>query len=170
MWAMPHRTAGLVLLCSSLAALTACHVHPPVESRVKSVEARIDGITCPTCVPPLTNSLKRQWAQSAVDVNDDKDTATIQFAGNEDFSAPQFRAAVERVRMRVIRVRLQACGTVETANGNKVLTAGSNRFVLRSDGELPPDEPICADGTLDSERDPATFHISAFTRQGTEQQ
>ena len=171
---MLHRSiVRAVLMCSAVGLNAACAGRAPEsrapESRVRSVEARIDGITCPTCVPPLTKSLKKQWAQSAVDVNDDRDTASIQFAGNESFSAPQFRAAVERVNMRVLKVRMQACGTVDSADGKKWLTAGSNRFVLRSDGDLPPNEAICADGTLDSESDPATFHISAFTKQGTEQ-
>jgi hypothetical protein len=166
MLTMPHvRTLCAALILTTLALAAACSRRAP-ESRVRSVEARIDGITCPTCVPPLTKSLKRQYAKSAVDVNDDKDTASIQFAENENFSAPEFRAAVERVRMHVVKVRLQACGTVETSNGNKFLTAGSNRFLLRSDRDLPPNEPICADGTLDSESDPATFHVSAFSVQG----
>jgi hypothetical protein len=166
MAAMPHaRTAGTLLILFLLAPAAACQRHAP-ESRVKSVEARIDGITCPTCVPPLTASLKRHYKESAVDVSDEKDTATIQFAENEAFSPAEFRAAVERVRMHVIRVRMQACGTVQTADGKKWLTAGSNRFLLQSDGDLPPDEPVCADGTLDSQGDPATFHVSAFRVQG----
>ena len=106
--------------------------HAP-ESRVKSIEARIDGLTCPTCVPPLRASLKRQYGKSAIDVDDDKDTATIRFAEKEHFSATDFRAAVERVRMRVVTVRMQACGTVETSDGNKWLTAGGSRFLVRSD-------------------------------------
>src|SRR4029079_4594258 len=122
MTAMPQaRTAAPLLVLSLLAPAAACHRHAP-ESRVKSVEARIDGITCPTCVPPLTASLTRPYQQSAVEVSDEKDTATIQFADNENFSPAEFRAAVERVRMHVIRVRMQACGTVQTADGKTGLT------------------------------------------------
>ena len=166
MTVMPQaRTAGALLVFFLTAA--GCHRYEPApESRVKSVEARIDGITCPTCVPPLTASLKNHYKQSAVDVSDEKDTATIQFAENESFSPAEFRAAVERVRMHVIKVRMQACGTVQTTDGKKWLTAGSNRFLLQSDGDLPPDEPVCADGTLDSQGDPATFRVSAFKLQG----
>src|SRR6187399_2703415 len=104
--------ATAVLILSVLAWAAGCSRHAP-ESRVKSIEARIDGITCPTCVPPLTASLKRQYQESAIEVSDDKDTATIQFAEKEHFSADDFRAAVERVRMHVLKVRMQACGTVE---------------------------------------------------------
>jgi len=166
MTAMPQaRTAGALLAFFLTAA--GCHRYEPApESRVKSVEARIDGITCPTCVPPLTASLKNHYQQSAVEVSDEKDTATIQFAENESFSPAEFRAAVERVRMHVIKVRMQACGTVQTVEGKKWLTAGSTRFLLQSDGDLPPDQPVCADGTLDSQGDPATFRVSAFKRQG----
>lgn len=162
---MPHAPSAGAAVILSLLALGACSHRAP-ESRVKSVEARIDGITCPTCVPPLRASLMRQYKESAIDVDDDKDTATIQFADKEHFSAADFRAAVERVRMHVIRVRMQACGTVDSSNGSSFLTAGTSRFLLRSDRDLPPKAAICADGTLDSESDPATFHVSAFSVQG----
>jgi hypothetical protein len=160
------RTACAGLALSVLIVGAACSRRAP-ESRVTSVEARIDGITCATCVPPLTASLRRQYEKSAIDVDDDKDTATIQFAENESFSAPEFRAAVERVlRMRVVTLRVQACGTVEASKGDKWLTAGSNRFLVRSDRELPLNQPLCVDGTLDSDSDPATFQVSAFSVQG----
>lgn len=153
-----------VVLSMLVAGGAACNRHAP-ESRITSVEARIDGITCPTCVPPLKASLKQQYDKSAIEVDDDKDTATIKFAENENFSAPEFRAAVERVRMRVVTVRVQACGTVETSNGQRWLTAGTNRFVVRSDRDLPLNQPLCVDGTLDG-ADPATFQISSFSVQG----
>jgi hypothetical protein len=160
-----RRAAGAALTLSVLViGEAACHRRAP-ESRVKSVEARIDGITCATCVPPLTKSLRRQYDKSAIEVDDDKDTATIHFAANENFSAADFRAAVERVRMRVVAVRLQACGTVDAAGGSRWLTAGSNRFLVRSDRDLPVNEPLCADGTLDSGSDPAIFRVSAFSVQ-----
>ena len=149
----------------ALAALllaAACSQRRP-ESRVRAVEARIDGLTCPTCVPPLMKSLKRQYAASAVDVDDDKDMATVKFADTETFSAADFRAAVERVRMHVVSVRLQACGTVDEANGAKYLTAGANRFLVRGDGDVPVRKAICADGTLDTRSDPATFQVSSFS-------
>ena len=162
----PHaRTAGAaVLILSLLVPVAACHRRAPEVAR-QSIEARIDGITCPTCVPPLTASLKRH-AESAIDVSDDKDTATIRFAEKENFSAADFRAAVERVRMHVLKVRMQACGTVETSDGNTWLTAGSSRFLLRSDGKLPPDQPICADGTLDTRAIPRPSTYPAFSVQG----
>jgi hypothetical protein len=146
-----------------LVAISAACARRPPESRVKSIEARIDGITCPTCVPPLKASLKRQYNASVIEVDDTRNTATIRFAKNENFSDQDFRAAVERVRMRVVTLRLQACGRVETADGGTWMIAGSNRFLVASDRELPANQPICADGTLDSQRDPATFRISSFT-------
>jgi len=166
---MPHvraLCAGVILPLLMCGAACSRREAPP-ESRVKSVEARIDGITCPTCVPPLEASLRRQYGKSAIQVDDDKDTATVRFADNENFSAPEFRAAVERVlRMRIVTLRVQACGTVESSKGEKWLAAGSNRFVVRSDRELPLNEPLCVDGTLDSASDPAIFTVSAFSVQG----
>lgn len=163
---MSHRrtVCASVALSMLVLAQTACSRYAP-ESRVKSVEARIEGITCPTCVPPLKASLKRQYDKSAIDVDDDKDTATIHFDATETFSASDFRAAVARVRMRVVAIRLQACGTVDASGGSRWLTAGSSRFLVRSDRDLPLNEPLCADGTLDSDSDPAIFRVSAFSVQ-----
>ena len=154
------------LILSVLAGTAGCSRHAP-ESRITSIEARIDGITCPTCVPPLTASLTREYPKSTIEVDDDKDTATIRFAKDDAFSVPEFRAAVERVlRMSVVTLRVQACGTVEASKGNQWLTAGSNRFLVRGDRELPLNEPLCVDGTLDSRSDPPTFQVSAFSTQG----
>jgi hypothetical protein len=157
--------SGALLIVSVLAFGAGCSRHVP-ESRVTSVEARIDGITCPTCVPPLTASLRREYPKSAVQVDDDKDTAAIRFAKDDNFSVPEFRAAVARVlRMRVVTLRVQACGTVEASNGDKWLTAGSNRFLVRGDRDLPLNAPLCVDGTLDSRSDPPAFEVSAFSVQ-----
>jgi len=140
--------------------LNACDRAP--ESRVTAIEARIDGITCPTCVPPLMASLKRQYAASTVEVDESKNTATVRFTPTDRFTPSQFRAAVERVRMRVVTFRMEACGTVEAADGETWLAVGSDRFLLRSDRELPLRKPICAEGTLDTRSDPATFQVRSF--------
>ena len=65
------RTASAGALVSLLVFGAACSRRVP-ESRITSVEARIDGITCPTCVPPLEASLRRQYHKSAIEVDDDK--------------------------------------------------------------------------------------------------
>src|SRR5262245_66648364 len=100
----------------------ACNRRAP-ESRIKSVVARIDGITCPTCVPPLKASLTRAYEKSAIDVDDDKDTAAIQFAEHDHFSIAEFRAAVERARMRVGARGVQACGDVARPVGGVGMSA-----------------------------------------------
>lgn len=159
---MRQRTMLLVL--ALLATGTAAGCHRAAESRIKSLDAKIDGLTCPTCVPPLQKSLQAQYGRSAIHVDDDKDSAQITFDDKEQFTPAAFEAAVARVRMHVVTLRLQACGTVSTSDGKKWLTAGENRFLIRSDREVP-DQPICADGTLDTHSDPATYQLSAFTLQ-----
>ena len=160
--ARPSQTLLVTAVAVAALAATGCHRAP--ESRVKAVEAKIDGLTCPTCVPPLHRSLTAQYAHAAIDVDDDKDSAKITFDPQEGFTPAAFNAAVERVRMHVVTLRLQACGTVEKSAGKQWLTSGSNRFVIRSDRDVP-DQPICADGMLDTRGDPATYQISAFTLQ-----
>jgi hypothetical protein len=160
------KAAAIAVFLGGTMLLTAACRRTPPPSGVTAVEARIDGITCPTCVPPLQASLKRQYQTSAINVDDEKDTATVQFAKGEDFSAAAFQDAVERVRMRVVTLRVQACGLVEDAGGAKWMAAGQNRFRLRSDQEIPVGKTICADGSLDTTRTPATFQVSAFKENG----
>ncbi len=120
---MPAPTVCATAILSMVMFGAACS-RPAPESRIKSVEARIDGLTCPTCVPPLTASLKQQYGKSAIEVDDDKDTATIHFAENDNFSAADFRAAVARVRMRVLTLRVQACGNGRDGGRRQVADGG----------------------------------------------
>jgi hypothetical protein len=96
-------------------------------------------------------------------VDDEKDTASVRFAKGEAFSPAAFQDAVEQVRMRVVSLRVQACGVVEQDNGEKWMQAGTNRFRLQGDAALPVGRNICADGTLDTRAAPSTFEVSAFT-------
>jgi len=147
-------------LAAAIVVSSACG-RPP-QSRVTAIEARIDGITCPTCVPPLEASLRRQYAASTVEVDESKETATVRFTPKDRFTPADFRAAVERVRMRVVTFRMEACGTVEAADGGMWLAVGSDRFLVRSDRDLPLNKPICAEGTLDTRGNPATFQVRSF--------
>jgi len=150
---------GIGMVAAAL-AWTACSRAP--ESQITAVEARIDGITCPTCVPPLQNTLKRAYAQSTVDVDEATNTATVHFAAGDHFSASKFRAAVERVRMRVVTFHMEACGTVTMADGAAWMSVPGDRLAVRSDRNLPLGKSICATGALDTRTNPATFQIASF--------
>ena len=151
-----------ICLGLAVAAVASSGCSRAPQSRVTAIEARIDGITCPTCVPPLKASLKRQYAASTVEVDDTKNTATVRFTSNDRFTPAEFRAAVERVRMRVVTFSMEACGTVEAAVGGMWLAVGSDRFLVRSDRDLPLNKPICAEGTLDTRGDLSTFQVRSF--------
>jgi hypothetical protein len=146
--------------------LVACGTSAQEESRVKTVEARIDGLICPTCVAPLTASLRRHFDKAlAVDVDDEHDTATVRFDAGQEFSAAAFHEAATQVRMAVREFRIQACRRIE-ANGNeRWLVAGRNRFLVHSDRDMPVDVPLCLDGSFDSRQDPATLEVSTFELQ-----
>jgi hypothetical protein len=154
--------AGLAALVLPLAG---CSAAAQEESRVKSVEARIDGLTCPTCVPPLTNSLHQRFDKAKIEVDDEKDTATVRFDEQQAFSESEFRQAATDVRMRVVGLRIQACGRIEASGNERWLKAGSNRFLVHSEREMPVDKPLCLDGRIDSGQEPAKLEVSAFELQ-----
>lgn len=146
--------------------VTGCMTRTREESRVRAVEAKIDGITCPTCVPPLTASLRRQFDKAvAVDVDDRRDTATVRLDPQQEFSAEGFRQAVERVRMRVMELRLDACGHLEATGNQRWLTAGSSRFLVQGDSQLPLNQPLCIKGRLDASHEPFTLEVATFELQ-----
>jgi copper chaperone CopZ len=159
------RTRLLWVLAAMVLPLASCSAAAQEESRVKSVEARIDGLTCPTCVPPLTNSLHRHFDKAKIEVDDEKDTATVQFDEKQAFSDDVFRQAATDVRMNVVYYRIQACGRIEASGSERWLKAGTNRFLVKSDQELPVDKPLCIDGRLDPSKQPAMFEVSAFELQ-----
>ena len=162
----PARASWLLAGLAALALpLEGCRAAAQEESRVKSVEARIDGLTCPTCVPPLTNSLHQRFDKAVIEVDDEKDTATVRFDEQQAFSEAVFRQAATDVRMRVVGFRIQACGRIEASGNERWLKAGSNRFLVHSERELPVDTPLCLDGRLDGAQDPPMLEVSAFELQ-----
>jgi copper chaperone CopZ len=135
-------------------------------SGVRTVEAKIDGITCPTCIPPLTKALRRQFsAATAVDVSDETKTATVTWDKKQEFSPAAFNEAVGHAKMRVLGYRIEACGRVEASGSERWLTAGSNRFLVRGAADLPLNQPICVNGSLDASHDPATLDVASVKPQ-----
>lgn len=157
-WAAP-----LLACCVLVLSTTACGGD---ASGVRLVEAKIDGITCDKCVPPLTKSLQKHFKRANVVVDDASDTATLRLPGGQAFSAAEFGQAVTDVRMRVLTVRLEACGRAETQGTQRILDAGGSRFVLRGDQTVPLNQPVCVDGHLDASQTPAVLDISAVSGAG----
>jgi hypothetical protein len=150
----------------SLAVAIGCQSRVQEQSGVKLVEAKIDGLTCETCVPPLTASLRSHFDKADVKVDDEQDTATVKFDTAQDFSETAFRDAATQVRMRVVSYRLQACGRIEAKDSERWLVAGSNRFLVRSSQDIPVGQPLCLDGTLTTGSGPSTLEVATFERQG----
>ena len=146
--------------------LVACGASAKEESRVRTVEASVDGLTCPTCAPLLTASLWRHFDQAvAVDVDDERGTVTVEFDAGQDFSEAAFREAAGQVRMRVMGFRIEACGRVEATGDERWLVAGSNRFLVHSNRDLPVDLPLCLGATLDNRQGTAMLEVSTFELQ-----
>jgi hypothetical protein len=118
-------------------------------------------------VPPLTKSLQRHFKSAAVVVDDAADTATLRLPRGQAFSAAEFGQAVTDVKMRVLTVRLEACGRAETQGTQRILDAGGSRFLLRGEQTVPMNQPVCVDGRLDDSQNPAVLDISAVSATGT---
>jgi hypothetical protein len=152
--------------CLASLLLVACGTGAHEENGVRAVEAKIEGLTCPACVLPLTTSLKQSFDQAAaVLVDDGIGTALVRFDSRQQFSVARFQEAVERVDMKILGFRIQACGRVDAADGERRLTAGSNRFLLKSDEEIPLNTPLCVMGVLKHAQEPLVIEVVSFELQ-----
>ena len=93
---------------SSLALLAiGCDQSAQDDNQPVTVTAQVDGITCPTCVPLLTAALKRRFEGAEIEVSDEKDTATVRFDSEKNFSEEAMRDAAAAVRMRVVSLHVE---------------------------------------------------------------
>jgi hypothetical protein len=130
---------------------------------VRLVQAKIDGITCDKCVPPLTKSLQAHFKSASVVVDDASDTATLKMARAGAFSPADFGQAVTDVKMRVLEVRLEACGRTEAAGSQRILDAGGSRYVLRGQQDVPLNQTVCVGGRLDVSQSPAALDVDTVS-------
>ena len=158
-------TTGVLLFAATCVLLFAAACGGD-GSGVRVVQAKIDGITCDKCVPPLTKSLQKHFKNAAVVVDDTSNTATLQMRRGGPFSAADFGRAVADVRMRVIDMRLEACGRAETSGSQRILAAGDSRFVLRGDRSVPLNQTVCVAGRLDSSQNPAALDVDTVSAGG----
>jgi hypothetical protein len=165
---MPIKAQSIVRSVACLLAMIAagCGGAAKEESRIRTVEAKIDGLTCAACEPPLTAALRRQFGDAVeIDVDDERDTATVRLDAGQAFSAASFHQAAEQVRMRVMAFRLEICGRLEARGDERWLTAGASRFLVRGDSNLPLNQPLCLEGRVDAAREPLTLDVTSFELQ-----
>lgn len=158
---LPVATACVLALLSGGCARSAKE-----QSQVRMVEATIDGITCPSCVPPLTASLRREFAEpTEIEVDDDRDTATLRLKPGQTFSPDAFQRAVRDVRMRIVEVRVEACGRLESKGAERWLVAGTSRFLVEGDRGIPMNQSLCINGRLDTSGPSPTLAVKSFELQ-----
>lgn len=163
----PRQSTAAATVVAATLALAACGAAGAKEqSGVKRIDARIDGLTCESCEPPLTASLKQQFgAQATVEVDDETDTATVRLAKDQKFDLKPFVAAATQVRMRVMAFRLEVCGRVSAQGQERWLSAGDARFLVAGGDSLPLDRPLCIEGDLDASKEPLTLTVTSSKRQ-----
>ena len=163
----PRPLIAAAALVAATLALGACGGAAAKEQTgVKRVDAKIDGLTCETCVPPLTAALKQQFGeQAAIEVDDETDTATVRLAKDQKFDVKPFMAAAKQVRMRVMAFHLEVCGRISAQGQERWLSASEARFLVTGGDSLPLDQPLCIEGDLDASKEPLTLTITSSQRQ-----
>ena len=163
----PRPSIAAATVVAATLALAACGGAAAKEQTgVKRVDAKIDGLTCETCVPPLTAALKQQFGEQAtIEVDDETDTATVRLAKDQKFDVKPFLAAARQVRMRVMAFHLEVCGRVNAQGQERWLSASEARFLVAGGDSLPLDQPLCIEGDLDASKEPLTLTVTSSKRQ-----
>jgi hypothetical protein len=86
-----------------------------------------------------------------ISISQARQTADVTFAAApHTFSAVAFREAVGEAEVEVLRFELEACGIVALREGQRWLSAGTDRFLL-ADVEWADGQSVCVSGRLAGE-------------------
>jgi hypothetical protein len=128
---------------------------PGTVTLVNRVSASVRVENCPTCASALEAALRQRLSAVDISVSLERQTVDIEFSPSSPFASVSFREAVKEGGADVQRVDIEACGTIDTADGRSWIKSGSTRLLLDGSGPFVTDTEVCVTGELqDLERPP----------------
>lgn len=115
---------------------------------VNRVSANVRGENCPTCASTLEQALRRRLNAVDITVSLERQTVDVEFPPSSPFASLSFRNAVKEGGAEVERVEIEACGTINTAEGRSWITSGSARLLLEGSGPFVTGTDVCVTGEL----------------------
>jgi len=97
-----------------------------------------------------------------ITISQRQQTAEVTFdEGDHAFSPRVFREAIGEANVRVVRMEVDACGTIEKDLRGLWLAAGKNRWLAKGEQAVPSGKELCVSGRLDDSGEPPTLEILA---------
>jgi hypothetical protein len=121
---------------------------------VNRVSASIRAEDCPTCASTLEAALQQRLSAAAISVSLERQTIDLEFPPGSPFASVSFREAVKEGGADVQRVEIEACGTIDTVDGQSWLKSGTTRLLLDGSGPFVTGIEVCVSGELRDQGQP----------------
>jgi hypothetical protein len=130
---------------------------------VNRVSASVRGENCPTCPATLEAALRRRLNVFDVSVSLERQTLDLEFPPTSPFASGSFREAVKEGGAEVQRLEIEACGTIDTADGQSWIRSGSTRLLLDGPGPFVTGTEVCVTGELQDVAQPPRLILAKKT-------
>lgn len=130
---------------------------------VNRVTSTVSGENCPSCPSTLEGALRRRLNAFDVSVNLERQTVALEFPPSSPFASGSFREAVKEGGAEVRRLEIEACGTIDTADGQSWIRSGSTRLLLDGPGPFVTGTEVCVTGELQDVAQPPRLILAKKT-------
>ena len=127
---------------------------PGTVTLVNRVSASVRVEQCPTCASTLEAALKQRLNVVGMSVSLERQTVDLEFAPSSAFASVSFREAVKEGGGDVQKVYIEACGSIDTVNGESWIQSGSARLLLDGPGPFVSGVEVCVTGELRDQAQP----------------
>ena len=162
---MIARLFGWALVLTASAGHAACE-RTSAPSGTVTVVNRVRGTfgsdSCPNCASSIEAALRQRLDAAAIAIDPDAKTVDLTFERSSPFASGSFREAVTAAGGETRIIEIDACGTVDTAEGRSWITSGSTRLLL--EGAAPPvaGVEVCVTGELQDLIQPPKLVVGSF--------
>jgi hypothetical protein len=121
---------------------------------VNRVSANVHVENCPTCASTLEAALTQRLSAVAVSVSLERQTVDLEFPPGSPFASVSFRDAIKEGGADVQRIEIEACGTIDTVDGQSWIKSGTTRLLLDGSGPFVTGTELCVTGELQDQVQP----------------
>ena len=108
------------------------------------------------CHATLETALRQRLESVAIKIRPERQAVDLEFEQSASaFSSASFRQAVAEGGGEVLKIAIEACGRIETIEGQSWMTTGSTRLLLDGPGPFDTGSEICVTGELRDQVSPA---------------
>ena len=107
------------------------------------------------CHSTLEKALRQRLNSVAIKIRPERQAVDLEFEQTANaFSSASFRQAVAEGGGEVLKIAIEACGRVNTVDGQSWITTGSARLLLDGPGPYITETEICVTGELRDQASP----------------